>query len=45
MRLYAKASLRVLLTKRNLNHVPSYIMGGHLYEAKNNLAEQSAIHE
>ncbi len=39
MRLYAKASMRVLLTKRNLNHVPSYIMGGHLYEAKNNSAE------
>ena len=39
MGLYAKASLRVLLTKKNLEHVPSYIMGGHLYEAKNNSAE------
>ncbi len=39
MGLYAMASLRVLLTKKNLEHVPSYIMGGHLYEAKNNPAE------
>jgi glycosyltransferase involved in cell wall biosynthesis len=39
MGLYAKAALRVLLTKKNLEHVPSYIMGGHLYEAKNNPAE------
>lgn len=38
MLLYAKAALRVLLLKRNLKHVPSYVMGGHLYEAKNNLA-------
>jgi len=46
MRLYAKASLRVLLTKRNLTHVPSYIMGGQLYEAKTNHTEQPiAIHE
>jgi len=45
IRLYAKASLRVLLTKRNLRHVPSYIMGGHLYEARNNRAEQPALHE
>ncbi len=39
MGLYAIAALRVLLTKKNLKHVPSYIMGGHLYEAKNNPAE------
>lgn len=39
VRVYATAALRVLLTKRNLEHVPSYIMGGHLYEAKNNPAE------
>jgi glycosyltransferase involved in cell wall biosynthesis len=45
MRLYAKASLRVLLTKRNLEHIPSYIMGGHLYETKTNHAEQSVFHE
>lgn len=30
--LYAKASLLVLFTKRNLNNVPTYIMGGHIYE-------------
>ncbi|RPI91715.1 MAG: glycosyltransferase [Chloroflexi bacterium] len=45
VRLYATAALRVLLTKRNLEHVPSYVMGGHLYEPKNNLAERSAVHE
>jgi len=32
IRLYAKASLLVLLTRRNLDNVPSYIMGGHFYE-------------
>jgi glycosyltransferase involved in cell wall biosynthesis len=30
--LMMKASLLVLFTKRNLHRVPSYIMGGHLYE-------------
>jgi hypothetical protein len=45
MGLYATAALRVLLTKRNLERVPSYVMGGHLYEAKSDLVEQSAIHE
>ncbi len=39
MGLYARAALRVLLTKKNLEHVPTYVMGGHLYEAKNNSAE------
>lgn len=29
---YAKGSLRVLLTGRNLDKVPSYIMGGQLYK-------------
>jgi glycosyltransferase involved in cell wall biosynthesis len=43
--LYATAALRVLLTKKNLEQVPSYVMGGHLYETKNNLAEQSVVHE
>ncbi len=38
IRLYAKASLLVLLTKRNLNKVPSYVMGGHLYETHNKRA-------
>lgn len=32
MQLYAKASLRVLFTKKNLNDVPSYVMGGHVYD-------------
>jgi glycosyltransferase involved in cell wall biosynthesis len=32
MWLYAKASLLVLFTRRNLNNVPSYVMGGHFYE-------------
>jgi glycosyltransferase involved in cell wall biosynthesis len=45
MGLYATAALRVLLTKKNLEHVPSYVMGGHLYDAKNNLVEQSAVQE
>ena len=45
MSLYAVAALRVLLTKRNLERVPSYVMGGHLYEAKSNFNEQSAVHE
>jgi glycosyltransferase involved in cell wall biosynthesis len=34
MSLYAKASLRVLFTRKNLEHVPSYIMGGHMYDVK-----------
>lgn len=45
MGLYTIAALRVLLTKRNLEHVPSYVMGGHLYETNNNLTEQSAVHK
>lgn len=45
MGLYAMAALRVLLTKKNLEHVPSYVMGGHLYETTNNLVEQSAVHK
>lgn len=32
MWLYARAALLVLFTKRNLNKVPSYVMGGHPYE-------------
>jgi glycosyltransferase involved in cell wall biosynthesis len=32
MWLYAKASLRILLTRKNLEKVPSYEMGGHGYE-------------
>lgn len=33
IRVYAKASLLVLLTKRNLQSVPSYVMGGHFYDS------------
>lgn len=33
IRTYAKGSLLVLLTKRNLRSVPSYVMGGHLYNS------------
>jgi len=44
MRQYAKASLLVLLTKRNLNN-PSYIMGGQLYDSKKKQAERSTIQE
>jgi glycosyltransferase involved in cell wall biosynthesis len=43
--LYATAALRVLLTKKNIEQVPSYVMGGHLYETNSNLAEQSMVHE
>jgi glycosyltransferase involved in cell wall biosynthesis len=32
MWLHARGALLVLLTKRNLTRVPSYVMGGHLYE-------------
>jgi glycosyltransferase involved in cell wall biosynthesis len=45
VRVYATAALRVLLTKRNLEHVPSYIMGGQLYETNNNRVERSVIRE
>jgi glycosyltransferase involved in cell wall biosynthesis len=31
MRLYARAALMVLLTRKNLRKVPSYVMGGHVY--------------
>lgn len=31
MRLYARAALLVLLTRKNLRSVPSYVMGGHVY--------------
>ena len=33
--LYAQGALRVLLTKRNLKQVPSYVMGGQRYETNN----------
>lgn len=34
IRLYIKASILVLLTKKNLTHVPDYVMGGHVYTDK-----------
>jgi glycosyltransferase involved in cell wall biosynthesis len=34
VQLYVKASLLVLLTKKNLTRVPDYVMGGHLYTGK-----------
>jgi glycosyltransferase involved in cell wall biosynthesis len=44
--LYARAALLVLLTKRNLNKVPTYVMGGHLYDAKAGaLSEPQAVQE
>lgn len=45
MWLYAKASLLVLLTKRNLDNVPSYIMGGHIYENGQEYAGHATIGE
>ena len=34
VRFYAKASLRVLLTRKNIGKAPSYVMGGQFYEAE-----------
>ena len=45
MRLYAKASLLVLFTRRNLNHVPTYIMGGQIYEKGNEYSRQPTVGE
>ena len=45
IRLYARASLLVLLTRRNLKNVPSYVMGGHLYETNKTHKKQTSIHE
>lgn len=44
IRLYAKAALLVLLTKKNLDNVPSYVMGGHFYEEQKKHKKQPAIH-
>lgn len=43
IQLYAKASLLVLLTRRNLKRVPGYIMGGHLYNKKKKPIEKSVL--
>lgn len=43
MRLYARAALLVLLTKRNLRRVPSYVMGGHLYAPETKHAHRPTI--
>ena len=45
IRLYTAGSLLVLLTKRNLNNVPSYIMGGHTYDARKEYAKQPTLNE
>jgi len=45
IRLYAKAALLVLLTKKNLDNVPSYVMGGHFYEEKVRQVKQTVIHQ
>ena len=45
IRLYAKGSLLVLLTKRNLNHVKSYVMGGHMYDVGEEYIEQPGLNE
>jgi glycosyltransferase involved in cell wall biosynthesis len=42
MRLYAKASIKVLFTKKNLKS-PAYIMGGHLYESNQEHNEQGVL--
>jgi glycosyltransferase involved in cell wall biosynthesis len=42
MRLYARAALLVLLTKKNLRRVPSYVMGGHLYAPEHKRAKHPA---
>ncbi len=44
--LYAKAALKVLLTKRNLNSVPTYVMGGHLYDSSTDVfTDQQPVNE
>ena len=45
IRLYARASLLVLLTRRNLKNVPTYVMGGHLYDGNKTPVGQSGPHE
>jgi glycosyltransferase involved in cell wall biosynthesis len=40
---YTYASLHVLLTKRNLVHVPSYIMGGQFYEEQDTPRKQRSV--
>jgi len=43
MRLYARASLQVLFTRKNLKSVPSYIMGGQLYDSNKKQVERPII--
>lgn len=43
IQLYAKASLLVLLTKKNLRNVPGYIMGGHLYVSTKHKKSKKSI--
>lgn len=45
IKLYAKGSLLVLLTKRNFKSVPSYVMGGQLYDNNEKYSDQSVIRE
>ena len=45
VQLYAKASLLILLTKRNLRNVPDYMMGGHLYGIKRKKMKQSVLRQ
>ena len=45
IRVYAKAALLILLTKKNLSNVPTYVMGGHFYEEKKKHTKQPAIRQ
>lgn len=45
IRLYLKAALLVLFTKKNLRDVPGYITGGHLYGKKRKPMKQSVLRQ
>ncbi|OGG29674.1 hypothetical protein A3A63_03370 [Candidatus Gottesmanbacteria bacterium RIFCSPLOWO2_01_FULL_46_9] len=45
IQLYARASVLVFLTKRNLRNVPGYITGGHLYNLKKKPIKRSVIRQ
>jgi len=43
MSLYARASIRVLFTGKNIEHAPSYVMGGQLYDVKQNASANDTM--
>ena len=45
IQLYARASLLILLTKRNFRSVPSYITGGQLYNIKKKRIKRSVMRQ